>query len=117
MNQSFYGSFDITKLMEEIKSKHSGFYKGSNGKIYANITIWLNETPDKYGNVVSVKVNPSKERKDIDKPFYLGNLKKSDGPKPIDNNDIDDVNLDAIDPLPTQQAPINSNPENDDLPF
>lgn len=116
MNQSFYGSIDISRLLEELKSKHSGFYKGSNGKVYANAQIWLNEQPDKFGNVISIKINPSKDKKDIEKSFYLGNMKKSDGPKPIGENDIDDVNLDEIDPLPHQQKPIQQT-EDDQLPF
>lgn len=125
MNQSFYGSINITKLLEELKSKHSGFYKGSDGKVYANVQVWLNETKDKYGNVMSIKINPSKENKDIQSPFYLGNCKKSDGPKPVGDNDINDVNLDDIDPLPHQQKQnareaASSNGFNepvDDLPF
>lgn len=118
MNQSFYGSIDITKLLEELKAKHSGFYKGNNGKVYGNCQVWLNDQPDKYGNVLSIKINPSKDKKDIDKAFYLGNCKKSDGPKPIGDNDIDDVNLDEVDPLPHQQKiqpPTGT--EVDDLPF
>jgi hypothetical protein len=118
MNQSFYGSINITKLLEELKAKHSGFYKGSDGKVYANVTVWLNETKDKYGNVMSIKINPSKERKDIDQPFYLGNCKKSDGPKPISDNEVNDINLDEIDPLPHQQHPATpAATEDDGLPF
>lgn len=117
MNQSFYGSIDVTRFLEELKGKHSGFYKGNNGKVYANAQVWLNEQPDKYGNVLSIKINPSKDKKDIEKAFYLGNLKKSDGPKPIGDNDIVDVNLDEVDPLPHQQAPPPVNTEDDGLPF
>jgi hypothetical protein len=118
MNQSFYGSINVTKLLEELKSKHSGFYKGSDGKLYASCTVWLNETPDKYGNLLSVKINPSKDKKDIEKAFYLGNMKKSDGPKPVSDNDIDNINLDDIDPLPHQQKSAPTTATNDDdLPF
>lgn len=116
MNQLFYGSICISDLVEKFKSKHSGFSKAQNGKIYANVNIWLNETPDKYGNVMSVKVNASKEKKDIEDGFYIGNCKKSDGPKPIGDNDVDDVNLDEIDPLPHQLPPTQST-EDDQLPF
>lgn len=117
MNQSFYGSIGVTKLLEELKAKHSGFYKGNNGKVYGNCTVWLNEQPDKYGNVISIKINPSKDKKDIDKAFYLGNLKKSDGPKPIGDNDVVDVSLDEIDPLPGQPKTDIPTTEADDLPF
>jgi hypothetical protein len=118
MNQSFYGSINITKLLEELKAKHSGFYKGSDGKVYANCTTWLNEQPDKYGNVVSIKINPSKDKKDIEKAFYLGNLKKSDGPKPIGDNDFSDISLDHIDPVATHPSISNDvSAESSDLPF
>lgn len=118
MNQLFYGSICLTDLVEKAKSKHSAFTKGQNGKIYANVNVWLNETADKYGNVLSIKVNPSKDKKDIEEGFYIGNCKKSDGPKPIEDNDVDDINLDEIDPLPHQQKQNNSaSPEVDDLPF
>lgn len=118
MNQSYYGSIDITKLLYELKAKHSGFYKGNNGKVYANVEVWVNETQDKFGNVMSIKIKPSKANKDIEKAFYLGNCKKSEGPKPIGDNDIDDVNLDEIDPLPHQQTSIPpTGAEVDDLPF
>ena len=118
MNQSFYGSIDVTKLLEELKAKHSGFYKGSNGKVYANAQVWLNEQPDKYGNLLSIKVNPSKDKKDVDKAFYLGNLKKSDGPKPIGDNDINNVSLDHIDPIASHPSISNDvSAESDGLPF
>ena len=48
MNQLFYGSICLTDLIEKAKSKHSAFSKAQNGKIYANVNVWLNETPDKY---------------------------------------------------------------------
>jgi hypothetical protein len=118
MNQLFYGSICVTDLIEKVKAKHSGFTKAQNGKIYANINVWLNQTPDKYGNIMSVKVNPSKERKDTEEGFYIGNLKQSDGPKPIGDNDLNglDVDLDVVDPLPHQQVPPAAT-EVDDLPF
>lgn len=118
MNQSFYGSIDITKLLYELKAKHSGFYKGNNGKVYANVEVWVNENQDKFGNVMSIKIKPSKANKDIEKAFYLGNCKKSEGPKPISDNDTNglDVDLDVVDPLPSHpKSDIQT--QTDDLPF
>lgn len=117
MNQLFYGSICISDLLEKAKQKHSAFSKAQNGKIYANVNVWLNETPDKYGNVLSIKVNPSKENKDIEEGFYIGNCKKSDGPKPIGDNDVTALRLDDVDPLPHQHPKTDIPTTNDDLPF
>lgn len=118
MNQLFYGSICITDLIEKAKQKHSAFSKAQNGKIYANVNVWLNETPDKYGNVISIKVNPSKDKKDIEDGFYIGNCKKSDGPTPVSDKDINNLDVD-IEPTDTYKAAPNSiNPDdNTDLPF
>jgi len=117
MNQLFYGSICISDILDQLKQRHSGFTKAQNGKIYASVNVWLNAEKDKFGNVMSIKVSPSKEKKDIEQGFYIGNCKPSDGPKPISDNDIPDVNLDIIDPLPHQQNATTIAPEQDDLPF
>lgn len=119
MNQLFYGSICLSDLIEKAKTKHSAFTKAQNGKIYVSVNVWLNQVPDKYGNIMSVKVNPSKEKKDIEEGFYIGNLKQSDGPKPVGDNDLNglDVDLDAVDPLPHQQTPPPVATEDDGLPF
>jgi hypothetical protein len=87
MSQLFYGSICITDLLEQAKVKHSAFSKGTNGKIYCNVNIWLNDEEDKFGNIVSAQLNPTKERKDIDAKIYIGNFKKSEGAKPLSDND------------------------------
>jgi hypothetical protein len=93
-NQLFYGSLDLTLLIEQAKAKHSAFTKGNNGKIYASINVWLNSEPDKFGNIMSLQINPSKEMKDIDKKMYVGNLKESEGPKPISDRDVSGIDTD-----------------------
>lgn len=99
MNQSFYGSVCLTDLIEKAKQKHSSFTKAQNGKIYCNITVWLNDEVDKYGNTMSIQANPSKEMKDKEERFYLGNCKKSEYKEPQQLTDKDDI------------------PGTDDLPF
>lgn len=103
MSQLFYGSIDITSLIENAKKKHSAFTKGNNGKIYASVNIWLNDREDKFGNIMSVQINPSKEMKGLEDRIYIGNLKKSDGPQPVSDRDITgiDVDIDA----PSYQRP------------
>lgn len=116
MGQLFYGSICLTDLIESAKKKHSAFTKGQNGKIYANVNVWLNDQVDKFGNIMSIQVNPSKEKKDIEERFYIGNCKQSDGPKPVSDKDVSglDVNLDAP-PLAPSKTDITT--EGDDLPF
>jgi hypothetical protein len=122
-NKLFYGSLCLTDLIDQAKQKHSAFTKGNNGKIYASINIWLNSEPDKFGNIMSLQINPSKEMKDIDKKMYVGNLKESEGPKPISDRDISSMDADLD--VPTRQtgggsttppAPEITEPI-DDLPF
>lgn len=92
-NELFYGSICITDLIEQAKVKHSAFSKGNNGKIYCNVNVWLNEKEDKYGNIMSAQLNPTKERKDKDAKLYIGNFKRSEV-KPINDRDIDAVSKD-----------------------
>jgi hypothetical protein len=102
-NQSFYGSLCLTDLIEQAKVKHSAFSKGKNGKIYVNVNVWLNEEEDKYGNIMSVQLNPTKERKDTDAKVYIGNMKKSESQKPLADKDIASVEKtlqDVADDLP-----------------
>jgi len=119
MNQLFFGSICLTDLIELAKKKHSAFTKGNNGKIYASVNVWLNDKTDKFGNIMSVQVNPTKEMKDLEDRVYIGNLKQSDGPKPISDKDANDLDVD-ID-APTYQKPptdsANISEPIDDLPF
>lgn len=92
--QLFYGSVCLSDLIELAKKKHSAFTKGNNGKIYAAVNIWLNDEKDKFGNIMSVQINPSKEMKDIEDRVYIGNLKQSEGPKPVSDRDVNDLDSD-----------------------
>lgn len=115
MNQSFYGSVCLTDLLEAAKKKHSAFSKGKNGKIYVNVTVWLNENLDKFGNIMSLQVNP--QQGSSDDKFYIGNCKASKGPKPVSDSDVSGLDTDLGD-IPTYgQAPNANNAADDDLPF
>jgi len=118
MSQLFYGSICLTDLIENAKSKHSAFTKGNNGKLYASVNVWLNDKEDKFGNIMSVQINPSKEMKGLEDRIYIGNLKKSDGPQPVSDNDLNGLDgLDAPPRTPSNPPPVNSNEPIDDLPF
>lgn len=96
------GSICVTDLLEQAKAKHSAFVKSEkNGKIYANIKVWVNDTPDQYGNHISLQLNSSKERKDIEEKVYIGNAKQVEmkEPQPIGDNDVKGI-VEEIDSLP-----------------
>lgn len=89
MGKNYYGSICITEILEKMKEKHSAFMKAENGKIYMNVSVWLNDEVDKYGNVMALKANPKKEKKDTEKAFYIGNCKEGERKElPVDKNDI-----------------------------
>ena len=102
MAQCYYGSICMTDLIEKLKTKHSAFTKGQNGKIYCNVNIWLNDQEDKYGNVMAVQLNSKKESKDAEGKVYIGNCKKSTAqePRPVSSSDINDVVDGLEDSLP-----------------
>jgi len=95
MSQSFYGSIDFSKLLEQAKAGNKAFTKNENGKIYLNVRVWVNDEEDKFGNIASFQSNFKGAQKE-DK-FYFGNLKESK--------------------LVEQKIEINDVPEVDDLPF
>lgn len=86
-----YGSICLTDLVDNAKTGHSAFTRASNGKIYANINIWLNDEKDKFGNDASIQLNPAKESEH--KKEYVGNAKYSEriGSEPIKANDVPDL--------------------------
>jgi len=81
----------ITASINLKKVDQSLLIKGEKGN-YLNLTIWINDQPDKYGNDVSVEQRTEKGKEKI----YLGNgrsYKPSEQPTSPTNpgNDIDDM--------------------------
>lgn len=94
MAQSYYGSIDFSKLIEQAKSGSKAFTKSENGKIYLNVRMYVNDEVDKFGNIASFQSNfkgASKEDK-----FYFGNMKES---TPIEAQ-VAAVDVPAADDLP-----------------
>ena len=90
MAQSYYGSIDFSKLIEQAKSGNKAFTKSENGKIYLNVRMYVNDEVDKFGNIASFQSNFKGATKE-DK-FYFGNMKES---TPIENKvDASDIDLD-----------------------
>ena len=53
-----------------------------NGKKYLNVVVWVNDTPDQYGNIASIQVSQTKEEREAKAAkTYIGNL-KAQGPAP-----------------------------------
>lgn len=98
MAKLLVGSIDFSKLLEEAKKGNKAFSRASNGKIYINVNVWINEEKDTYGNIASLQSSfkdATKEEK-----FYFGNLKEIEQKQP--------------EPLSENSSDL---PENDDLPF
>ena len=68
------GSICLSKLGDAYKAKHSAFsVSEKNGQIYANISVWLNDEPDAYGNILSFQLNSAQGT--TDEKVYFGNAK------------------------------------------
>jgi hypothetical protein len=85
MGKLITASINLKKVNQDL------LIPGEKGK-YLNLTIWINDEPDKYGNDVSVEQRVEKGKDKI----YLGNgrsYKKDEQPvanSPI-NDEIDDI--------------------------
>lgn len=100
MSKLFTGSICYTDLVAAAKGAHSSFSRADNGKIYANIAIWVNEEPDKYGNEISLQLNSNKDVEE-DK-VYFGRAKAAKKKE--------------IRPISLEEAKSASS-DDDDLPF
>lgn len=64
-------------ILEAAKNKHSAFSKSEkNGHIYFNITQWINDEPNEFGQHSSLLLNSSKDGKTTEGKTYIGNAKK-----------------------------------------
>lgn len=120
-SQLFGGSICITEIIEKMKSGHSAFSKAQNGKVYANILIWQNSEPDKFGNTVSVQLSSTKDKREKEEKVYIGNAKKLESNRPVGANDVPSDNWDANVPVRQKENPQAGLAEKhmgtDDLPF
>lgn len=94
-NKLYTGSIDLTKIDKTlIVSTDKNGQPFQNGAKYLNISLWLSEEADQYGNHISIQIGNSKETRK-----YIGNAK-------------------AYVPRDQQQsAPIPKDEPTDDLPF
>ena len=81
MGKPMQGSICLSDLGDAYKAGNSAFNKSEkNGKVYANIAVWMNDQPDQYGNILSLQLNSKKDA--TDEKVYFGNAKMPDGVKP-----------------------------------
>ena len=84
------GSICLDELFAASKAGHSSITKAKNGKTYASIIQWENETTDQFGNDVSIQLNGTKENKKTEPTIYIGNLRASVN-RPKQSNSNDDI--------------------------
>lgn len=118
----FGGSICVTELMESLKTGHSSFSKAQNGKVYANILIWQNDEPDKFGNSMSLQLSSTKDMRETEEKVYVGNAKKLETNRPVSARDIPNEDWDAKVPVRKNENKKESSladnlPSVDDLPF
>lgn len=87
-NKLYTGSICFTDLWKQMYEKHSAFQKGKNGKLYVNVSIWVNEHKDDFGNDLAIKL--SKKKDSDDETPYIGNAKSQErqAPPPPSDNDL-----------------------------
>jgi hypothetical protein len=75
MSERINASICLTDIGEKVKQSHSAVTVGKNGKKYANITIWINDEKDQFGNDVSIQLNSKQESRETEGKVYVGNGK------------------------------------------
>lgn len=84
MSNRINSSICLTDLGDKYRAGHSAFTKGNNGKIYVNLTTWINDAPDNYGNNVSHQLNSKADKWEAEGKVYVGNGKTADAqPAPV----------------------------------
>lgn len=86
------GSLCLTDILEKEKQGHSDITVGKNGKKYLNINIWINDTPDKFGNTVSIQLNSVKDKRESEGKVYIGNAKSLTPPTPAQQSQPEPYN-------------------------
>jgi hypothetical protein len=75
MSNRINSSLCLTDLGDKYRAGHSAFTQAANGKIYVNITSWVNDEPDKFGNDVSHQLNSKQDQREAEGKVYVGNGK------------------------------------------
>lgn len=99
MSQILNGSIDLNQI-DKSKIKTVTKKDGSIAK-YLDISVFINDEQDKYGNIASISIGQTKEERESKvSKVYLGNLKRTWASEPS-----------------AKPASEQTNNSNDDLPF
>jgi hypothetical protein len=75
--------------------------EAKNGKKYLNLTLWVNDTADQYGNIGSIQVSQNKEERELgEKKQYIGNFKAPNAQAAPVQAAASFVSVDIADQLP-----------------
>ena len=71
MSKLIKGFINLGKLDEARAKNHGAFFQSekTNG---VNVSVWINDTPDQYGNIASISIYDAQTKETI----YIGNLKE-----------------------------------------
>jgi S-adenosylmethionine:tRNA-ribosyltransferase-isomerase (queuine synthetase) len=87
MARLFTGSIDVTKIIKE------RLFEGKKGK-YLNVSVWMNDEEDEYGNIASIQQSTKKDEPKI----FIGNLKEfkrtTEESKDVEHKHSDPAELD-----------------------
>ena len=78
MSKRHIGSIDLTALGDAVRANHSAITLANNVKKYANIVIWENDEPDRYGNTHSIQLQAEKDSQEP--KVYVGRAKPPQAP-------------------------------------
>ena len=68
------GSICLSDISEKYKQGHSAITKAANGKVYANVVIWVNDCNDDFKDA-SIQLNSVKDKQESEGKVYVGNGK------------------------------------------
>lgn len=93
MSRLLLGSINLTELSQKAKSGEiEVFTSEKTGVNYVNVAIFVNDTPDQYGNIASL----SHRNKNL-QTTYLGNFKENGAGGAASRNNAQQVNKDDLD--------------------
>lgn len=102
MSNLFLGRINLTKIDKDKLLKSDKTTKNKHGKeipnVWMDVTVWLNDTPDKYGNTLAIQQSTSKDEPKV----YIGNCKPWQAPKndPVEDAEVVEGGQDDTNGLP-----------------
>lgn len=68
-------SLSLQKIGDAVRAGHGSITTDKKGNKYVNVTLWVNDKEDDYGNDISLQLN---SRTQGDAKVYVGNAKQPD---------------------------------------